>query len=186
VQLGFYFDQTRCSGCLTCIVACKDWHDIPPGPVSWMRVTTTEQGQFPNVSVTFLVSLCYHCAEAPCVPACPVVAITKRKEDGIVVVDGQACLGIESCSGACQAACPYDALQFEAEPDAKMQKCDLCWDRWAEGKKPICVEACPMRALDAGPLDELGSKYRRIKEVVGFTFSQVSKPSIVFKAGGLR
>jgi len=186
MQRGFYFDQSRCSGCFACVVACKDWHDVPAGPVSWIRVTTTEEGQFPNVSVTSVVNLCYHCAEAPCIPACPVGAITKREEDGIVVVDREACLGITSCGSACQVACPYDAPQFEAEPDAKLQKCDLCWDRWAEGKKPICVEACPMRALDAGRLSELESKYGRTKEVVGFTFSQLSKPSIVFKARELR
>ena len=181
MQIGFYFDQTRCSGCHACQVACKDWHDIPAGPIFWRRVTTTEQGQFPNVTVTFLSSSCYHCAEAPCIPACPAGAITKRQEDGIVVVDREACLGIGSCDGACRAACPYDTPQFGTEPDAKMQMCDLCWDRWAEGKKPICVEACPMRALDAGPLDELESRYGRTKEMVGFTFSEVSKPSIVFK-----
>ena len=182
MQLGLYFDQSRCTGCLTCIVACKDWHDIPAGPVSWIRVTTTEQGQFPDLSVTFMVNLCYQCAEAPCVPACPVGAITKHNEDGIVVVDREACLGITSCGGTCQEACPYDAPQFKEEIDAKMQKCDLCQDRWVEGKKPICVDACPTRALDAGHLDELEAKYGRTKEVVGFAFSQASKPSIAVKA----
>ena len=186
MQLGFYFDQSRCSGCFTCVVACKDWHDIPAGPVSWRRVTTTEQGQFPNVSVTFFSSSCYHCAEAPYVPACPVEAITKQKEDGIVIVDRETCLGMESCGGTCQVACPYDVPQFEAESDAKMQMCDLCRARWSEGKKPICVESCPMRALDAGPLDELESRYGRIKEVTGFTFDEMSKPSTVFKARELR
>jgi anaerobic dimethyl sulfoxide reductase subunit B (iron-sulfur subunit) len=38
MQLAFYFDQTRCTGCYTCAVACKDWHDVPAGPASWMRV----------------------------------------------------------------------------------------------------------------------------------------------------
>jgi len=37
MQLGFYFDQTRCVGCLTCVVACKDWHDIPAGPANWVE-----------------------------------------------------------------------------------------------------------------------------------------------------
>ena len=182
MQLGFYFDQSRCTGCFTCVVACKDWHDVPAGPVSYMRITTTEEGQFPNVSVSFLANLCCHCAEAPCIPACPVGAITKRKEDGIVVVDREVCLGATSCGTACQVVCPYDAPQFETEPDAKMEKCNLCLERWKEGKKPICVASCPTRALDAGPLDKLESKYDKIKEVVGFTFSEVSKPSIVFKA----
>jgi anaerobic dimethyl sulfoxide reductase subunit B (iron-sulfur subunit) len=38
MQLAFYFDQTRCTGCYTCVVACKDWHDIPAGPASWMLI----------------------------------------------------------------------------------------------------------------------------------------------------
>ena len=182
MQLGFYFDQSRCSGCFTCVVACKDWHNILAGQVSYIRVVTMEKGQFPNVSVTFLLNLCYQCAEPICVPACPVEAITKRKENGIVVVDAEACLGAASCGAACRVACPYDAPQFQTEPDAKMQKCDLCLERWVEGKKPICVEACPTRALDAGPLNELESEYGQTKEVEGFTLSQISDPSIVFKA----
>ena len=181
MQLGFYFDQSRCSGCLTCVVACKDWHDIPAGPVSWVRIITTEQDQFPNVSVTFLANHCYHCAEAPCVPACPVGAITKREEDGIVFVDREACLGNVSCGCDCLEVCPYDAPQFGAEPEAKMQKCDLCLERWVQKKKPICVEACPMRALDAGPANELKARYGDMREAEGFVYSEDAMPSIVFK-----
>ena len=62
-----------------------------------------------------------------------------------------------------------------------MQKCDLCLDRLEEGKKPICVAGCPMRALDADPLEELKAKYKDITEAVGFTYSTELKPSIVFK-----
>ena len=50
MQLGFYFDQTRCTGCHTCNVACKDWHDIDAGPVNWMRVTTIGREGFPMFS----------------------------------------------------------------------------------------------------------------------------------------
>ncbi len=180
MQSGFYFDQSRCSGCFTCVVACKDWHNIPPGPVSLIRVTTIEQGKYPNLSVDFLVNACYHCLEPPCIPACPVGAIIKRKEDGIVIVDGESCLGA-SC-GACREACPYDAPQFGPEPDAIMQKCDLCLHRLENGEKPVCVESCPMRALDVGPLHELEAKYGKTKEITGFIFNEASQPSAVFKA----
>ena len=182
MQLSFYFDQTRCTGCFTCVVACKDWHDIPAGPVSWRRVTTTEKGRFPNVSVSFLSTSCLHCAEPSCASACPAGAITKRKEDGIVAVDPTVCLGKETCGSPCRTACPYGVPQFEADQDARMQKCTMCSDRWAEGKKPICVQGCPMRALDAGPLEEMEARYGKTREVEGFTFSEVTKPSIVFKA----
>ena len=61
-----------------------------------------------------------------------------------------------------------------------MQKCDLCLDRWAEGKKPICVSSCPMQALDAGPLDELRSKYGDCGEAEGFQYEEALAPSITF------
>ena len=180
MQLAFYFDQTRCTGCYTCVVACKDWHDVPAGPASWIRVITIERGKYPEPFVAYLVSPCYHCGEPACVPACPVNAISKREQDGIVVFDEETCLGRDSCQ-LCLEACPYDAPQFGAEGNAKVQKCDLCIERWAEGKKPICVDACPMRALDAGPIDEMRAKYGEAKEAAGFTYNDDLKPSVIFK-----
>ncbi len=147
---AFYFNDARCTGCYACVVACKDWHDIPPGPVAFRRVVVTEEGRYPRVSVRFTSTACHHCDKPLCMAACPAEAISKRVEDGIVVVDGARCLGKDACGAACQKACPHGAPQFGTEPNPRMQKCDLCCDRWAEGKRPICVEACPMRALDAG------------------------------------
>ena len=53
MQLGFYFDQTRCTGCDACVVACKDWKDIPAGPVALCRIASLEEGAFPNPHVSF-------------------------------------------------------------------------------------------------------------------------------------
>ncbi len=180
MQLGVYFDQTRCTGCYTCIVACKDWNDVPAGPAAWMRVSTIEKGKYPDLFVGFLAQACYHCSNPDCVPACPVDAITKRDDNGIVVVDREACLGMDKCN-ACREACPYRSPQFGEESNAKMQKCDLCLDRWDEGKKPICVDGCPMRALDAGPMDEMKEKYGSVQETEGFSFVAKTGPSVVFK-----
>ena len=180
MQYGYYLDQTRCTGCYTCIVACKDWHDIPAGPASWIRVTTIEKGKFPDVFVAYLAAPCYHCENPVCVAACPTRAIYKRPEDGIVIVHKEACLGKDEC-GKCLTACPYGAPQFGAEPNPRMQKCDLCIDRWEEGKKPICVAGCPMRALDAGPIEELQKLYGTGVEAAGFVYRDKIKPSVVFK-----
>ena len=180
MQYGFYFDQNRCIGCFTCVVACQDWHDVPAGPASWLRVKTVEKGKYPDLFVSFLPIACYHCLKPACVPACPVNAITKREEDGIVTVDREMCLGKENCN-LCFEACPYDAPQFGAEENAKMQKCDLCADRWAECKKPVCVDSCPTWALDAGPIDELRAKYGDVRDAESFVYSEDLIPSITFK-----
>jgi anaerobic dimethyl sulfoxide reductase subunit B (iron-sulfur subunit) len=180
MQLGFYFDQTRCIGCFTCCIACKDWHDIPAGPAHWLRVTEIEEGKFPAVFVAYLSTPCYHCEDPACMESCPVDAINKRIEDGIVVVDREVCLGESDC-GACKDACPYSAPQFGAEDNGKMQKCDFCLERWQEGRKPVCIEACPMRALDAGPREELKGRYGQTKAAAGFVYTDEVKPSVVFK-----
>lgn len=180
-QMGFFFDQTRCTGCYACVVACKDWHDIPAGPVSWCRVTTTEEGVYPNVFLSSLVMHCLHCEEPACVDACPTNCITKRIEDGVVVVNQSECLGKESCGQQCLLACAYEVPQFRNEPDSKMERCDACVERLAEGKPPICVAACAMRALDFGLMDKLHRKYGTNVEAHSFRYDIKLRPSIVMK-----
>lgn len=182
MQLSFYFDQSRCIGCFTCVVACKDWNDVPAGPASWRRVMTTEEGKYPQPVVTFLSTACHHCVKPVCVTVCPVNAINKRDEDGIVVVDRDKCLGGESCGMLCRKACFYKAPQFGEEKDGKMQKCDLCLERWGEGKQPICVASCPTRALDAGPLEEMEAIYGTNRTARGFEYKSKLQPSVLLKS----
>ncbi len=181
MQTAFYYDQTRCINCYTCVVACKDWHDVPAGAASWRNVITIERGKYPQLFVAFLSTSCYHCAEPACIPACPASAISKRETDGIVVVDRALCLGKDECGGMCLETCLYDAPQFGDEENSKMQKCDFCLERWTEGKLPICVAGCPTRALDAGPADEMIFRYGTANEAEGFSYDDKIKPSVVFK-----
>jgi len=123
MQTGFFFDQTRCTGCYACAVACKDWHDIPAGPAKWMRVNYREEGDFPKLFVSHVASPCYHCAEPVCVYICPNEALKKNENDGIVVADRDKCRGEVTCGiidekamgtqggygegiAPCQTACP--------------------------------------------------------------------------------
>ena len=181
MQVGFYFDQTRCTGCGACRVACKDWHDVPAGPENWMRILYVEKGECPDLFVSYLISPCWHCVEPVCIPACPEKAIMKRAEDGIVLVDSESCLGNEACDEACLKACPYGAPQFGPEKGSKMRKCNYCLDRVEKGELPNCVEACPVRALDAGPLEALEKRYGTVKEAEGFRYSKRTSPAVVFK-----
>lgn len=149
VRYGFYFDSTRCLKCWSCEIACQQWKGIKAGTVKLRTVKEITTGIFPNVTRKFVSRSCSHCAKAPCVDACPAGAIRQRIEDGIVVVDGQKCIGCHECLNVC----PFGIPQFG---DAGiMQKCDMCIDRLENKQKPICIEACPTRALCWGTLEEI-------------------------------
>jgi len=180
MQMAFYFDQTRCTGCYACLIACKDWHDAELGPVDYMDVAYMERGKYPSPYVAYMVTTCFHCADPACAAVCPANAITKRKQDGIVVVDREVCLGRESCS-LCKDACPYGMPRFGDEEDAKMQKCDFCVERLSEGKDPVCVAACPSRCLEAAALDALAVRHGQVREAPGFVYSEKTGPSVLFK-----
>ena len=70
---------------------------------------------------------------------------------------------------------------YNPEAGLKMEKCDLCNERMVGGKRPICVEACPMHALDAGDLAEMERRYGGGREADGFDYSLETGPSILLK-----
>lgn len=109
-RYGMVVDLNRCVGCQTCTIACKHANDTPPG-VQWRQVHDIEQGRFPDVERLFLVTGCQHCAEPPCVPVCPTGA-TRQREDGLVTMHYDSCIGCASCA----VACPYQARTIGHEP----------------------------------------------------------------------
>jgi len=175
--MGFYFDQTKCIGCYACDLICKIHRSLAPD-VHRRRILWINSDN----PLAFTSMSCLHCAEPPCVNQCPTSAITKREEDGIVVVDEAKCSGKDNCD-MCIQACPFDVPQFGPEPGAKMSKCDFCLDRLEEGKKPYCVIMCNREALDCGSLDELIVKYGKSITAQGFTYSEETKPSIILRSG---
>ena len=155
-QYGFFVDLSRCIGCNSCTVSCKQWHDVAPGPAKPMRVYQWETGVFPDVKLRMLPIMCYHCEKPACMEACENKAITKDEEYGAVLVDPDKCRGDRRC----WAACPYGSPQFPEDGEGiKMVKCTMCIDRLKEGLKPICVLSCSMRALEFGPMEEIVRKY---------------------------
>jgi Fe-S-cluster-containing dehydrogenase component len=151
VQFGFVINQNACIGCHACTVACKSENHVPVGSFR-TAVKYTEQGRFPEVARHFLVQRCNHCRDAPCVTICPVNALVKR-EDGIVDVDRDACIGCR----ACMQACPYDALYLNDDLGA-VEKCHFCAHRVDRGLEPACVTVCPVEAIIPGDLDDLRSR----------------------------
>ncbi len=144
-QYGFYYDSSRCIQCRTCELACKSANDVELG-VRWRRLTEDWTGEYPALTRTFFSLACMHCREPACAAVCPTEAISKRPDDGIVVVDADKCNGC----GDCLSACPWGVPLFGK--DGTMQKCDFCV---GIGREPACAQSCPVGALTFGPLDEL-------------------------------
>lgn len=156
MKLILDLDTHRCSACGACAIACMDQNDIDPRETAPFRSafcveTCTGEGD----KRTYLSMACMHCADAPCVLACPSGCITKDPETGFTLCDNTNCIGCHSCA----MACPFGAPSFRA--DGKMQKCDGCYARIKMGMQPACVHNCPTEALRL--VDEQELKESRIQ-----------------------
>lgn len=152
-NLGFYFDSTKCIGCRACQIACKDRHSLMEPGITIRTVESFETGTFPEAYVYSIAKTCNHCESPLCVANCPQGAMYKA-EDGTVQHKDELCIGC----GMCVASCPYGVPKL-LEDQGKAIKCDACIAFRQNGKNPVCVDACVMRALDFGDLDELRAKY---------------------------
>lgn len=184
---GMTVDINRCVGCQTCTIACKHANDTVPG-IQWRKVLDVESGKFPDVERLFMVVGCQHCNEPPCVPVCPTGA-TKQREDGLVTMDYDRCIGCASCA----VACPYQArtivhkqeyyygeqtIQEEAvahkDRFGVAQKCTFCIDRIDEGLAvglkpgvdsevtPVCAASCISAAIQFGDFNDPTSEVSRL------------------------
>ncbi len=185
VHWGMVIDLDRCIGCEYCQRACSAVNDVAPGR-HWNIVVEdkTQTGE------TFFFSRpCLHCQHAPCVEVCPVHA-TYVREDGIVAMDYDRCIGCRYC----EVACPYDARKFnweeyteeneyqptwgiaevERRPRGVVEKCTFCVHRIDAGLEagltpgvdreatPACVNSCPVEARTFGNLNDPESRISQI------------------------
>ncbi len=146
-------DHESCWGCKTCEVACKQENRAPDGT---KLITVLEDG--PKVvdgrlDFSFRVNVCRHCDEPACVAACPEEAISKR-EDTLVVLDEEKCIGCRLCLDAC----PYEALAFDPERNTA-RKCNLCHHRVDQGLLPACADnVCPGHCIYFGQAADILEK----------------------------
>jgi len=144
---SFIFNTNRCVGCNACVAGCS----IENGTdfrVNWREVNTGNKIKHPGLPVFHFSLACNHCEDAPCMKNCPALAYTRDEKTGAIIHHAEACIGCTYCTWAC----PYDAPKFN--PATKIvEKCNFCVDRISDGKRPACVEACPVGALDFGLLD---------------------------------
>jgi molybdopterin-containing oxidoreductase family iron-sulfur binding subunit len=171
-------DLKRCVGCGACATMCKQENGTPPG-VMRSKVMKKETGEFPNVTRLSLPMLCMHCENPPCVKVCPTGA-TSQREDGIVLVDKDICVGCRACMTACpysaryfradengyfgEQLTPYESLKYEAMPRGVIDKCTFCAEnRLEQGLEPACVQTCITQSRHFGTKEELAELIRRRK-----------------------
>ncbi len=168
---GMVMDLRRCVGCQACVIACKSENKVPlAGFRTAVRVietghmerredgiVITDDGNYaPNVKKSMLPTMCNHCDKPPCVESCPVQATYKR-QDGLVLIDYDACIGC----GICVKACPYGNRFFN--PVSKTaDKCTLCVHRLSRGLAPACATSCVGRARVFGDLLDPKSEVSRL------------------------
>ena len=180
---AFYLDTQICTGCKTCVVACKDKNDLDPG-VRWRRVVEYTGGEWlrmpdgtyrQDVFSYYISVSCNHCSEPICVEACPTAAMN-QDQNGIVSIDQSKCMGC----GYCGWACPYSAPQYQAS-SGQMGKCDFCRDELKAGKAPTCVAACPTRALTFGEYDVLQPEKGGQNVIAPLPDHELTAPMALFK-----
>ena len=182
---GMVINLDRCIGCAYCQRACNATNDVwAEEPWNLVVEDKTSTGQ-----TFFFTRPCLHCQDAPCVEVCPVKA-TYVREDGLVVMDYDRCIGCRYC----QVACPYDARRFNWEarsdenpyiptwgmaevkrrPRGVIEKCTFCIQRIDQGlakglvpgvdleATPACVNICPVKARTFGDLKDPNSEISKI------------------------
>ena len=197
-RYGILHDLGRCTGCMTCIIACKEENLTRPS-VWWDKVLELES-RAPE-SILYFRYACMHCDNPPCMEACPEQAIYKRP-DGIVLIDHEKCQG----HGQCKEACPYGVIDMNPDEDyfpdqelpiqknsgahrihlpGKASTCTLCAHRIDAGIEPACVAECPSKVMIFGDLDDpespIREKFSRSEQLLALRETQPKVTYIVPK-----
>ena len=168
MRYGMVIDLKKCVGCNGCTLACRAKNGTPVG-IHYHRVEKREVGKHPTARMEFRPIPCMHCEEPACLSVCPTGATYKR-DDGLVLIDHNKCIGCRYCILACpydvrqslakienyfgETVTPFEALKQPSFDKGTAVKCDFCVDRLEQGLLPACVTTCPGQARYFGDLDD--------------------------------
>jgi formate dehydrogenase iron-sulfur subunit len=156
LSVGILTDITKCIGCLKCVAACKEVHNLEEDePRIWQKDDGLSAENWTSVirkpDEHYVRKQCRHCIEPACASVCPVGALHKTKV-GAVVYDSGKCLGCRYC----MMACPFGIPRYQWDnPVPHVEKCILCYDRIEKGEQPACTNICPTGATIFGERGDL-------------------------------
>lgn len=168
-KIALLIDQSKCTACRGCQVACKQWNDNaymettntgsyenPPdlNPDTFTRIRFFESIKDDKIKFYFLKQGCMHCTEAACVNVCPTKAL-KHNDMGFVSFEKELCNGCGYCAEFCPFSIPRIKQDSVFTGQGKSSKCHLCQDRITNGLKPACAKTCPAAAISYGDRAEL-------------------------------
>ncbi len=160
--------ESYCIDCEKCMEACRSTNSVP---AHGYRTTILERsvpvasGQRERI---FMPILCNQCNRPPCVSVCPTNATYKDKNNGIVRMNINKCIGCKTC----MAACPYNARYFDEDIKA-IDKCDFCYNtklKESNGKTTACASACPANVRVFGDLTDPASEAYKLIHTPGKVF----------------
>ena len=136
-----FIDLESCRKCKECTVGCSYFYHPDNDGIRYLR------------EIAEFAIACRHCDEAPCVTACPADALEKQ-ENNIVKRYNLLCVACNTCSYAC----PFGTILPELITYF-VSRCDLCEGRLKDKEEPVCVGACPKRAVQYGDFKPDKDKY---------------------------
>ena len=156
-------DLDRCSGCDSCVAACKMENQMNLGVVRNHVSAVGPVGTFPDIEMYWLPMQCQQCENPGCIEVCPTGASYRDEETGIVLVNAEDCIGCESCL----TGCPYGVRQMNPKTNT-IEKCTLCFQRKNdENWVPACVHNCCCGARTFGDLDDPNSEAAKVVAAAG-------------------
>ncbi len=145
-------DVRRCTGCLSCSLACAIENGTPKGMArNQVRQFSTPQND--GYGTMAIPTQCGNCEQPTCTEPCPVAATGKTK-NGVVYINQDTCIACQICVEHC----PYGARAGDTEAKLPPEKCDFCIARSSHGLLPACVESCAGHARTFGDLNNPESK----------------------------
>ena len=179
-------DVARCENCNNCVIAAKDEYvgnehkgysaPLAKDSAEIIAIDRNVRGSTPVLDTAYLVRMCNHCDDAPCMKVGG-DAIYKRA-DGIVIIDPDKAHGRKDIVKSC----PYGAIVWNEErqlPQTWIFDAHLLDQGW---ERPRCQQSCPTDVFETVKTTDAQMQQRVASENLEVLHPQLNtKPRVFYK-----